>query len=179
MSDPTKLWTFIVGPIDGFCCEDAYASTLSTPDEILHSGGCPNRCSLPVPVPAQARNRKLPATYPCAYTRDHDRRCWLPPRYQDPADPPPAGRPHVYVAPHILATVPPHVLAAARRVVAGAAATGDVDAEMADPIADAVVAALVRHVRAWNKRVHGSCCAGTPGAIAACDHYADMAEQGA
>jgi hypothetical protein len=54
-----------------------------------------------------------------------------------------------YEAPHPLADVPPVVLAAARAVMAGGVLTRDVDPEMADPLADAVVAAVAPFARGW------------------------------
>ncbi len=83
-----------------------------------------------------------------------------------------------YEPPHPLANVPPRVLAAARQVLAGAAAEHDVDPEMADPIADAVVAVVAPFVQSWARREHGPwCCRGVD--VAGCNHIQDMQEQGA
>lgn len=83
MTTRDELWDLIEGPIRGFCCQDAYASAVRKL-EALHTGGCPNRCRISVPVP-DAQARRLPAAYPCAYTRGHDGDCWMPAAYRAPA----------------------------------------------------------------------------------------------
>ncbi len=54
-----------------------------------------------------------------------------------------------YALPHPLARVPQHVLDAARAVMASGVETKDVDPEVADPLADAVIAAIVPFVPQW------------------------------
>ncbi len=83
-----------------------------------------------------------------------------------------------YEPPHPLAHVPPRVLAAARKVLADAVVEKDVDPEVADPLADAVVAVVAPFVQSWARREHGPwCCRGVD--VAGCDHRQDMHEQGA
>ncbi len=65
-----------------------------------------------------------------------------------------------YETPHPLALVPPGVLEAAREVLRDAAANKDVDAEMADSIADAVVLNLLPCVAQWRVPIEGTCAVG-------------------
>jgi hypothetical protein len=73
------LWDLLEESKPGFCCQDAFASTgRSSGTEVLHTSGCPNRCSRWVPT----QRPDTPTAYPCALTTDHDGDCWLHPDYR-------------------------------------------------------------------------------------------------
>jgi len=63
----------VVGPA---CCIDAEAS--HGEPEILHTGGCPNRCATPVPC---ITSSGLVTDYPCALTTGHPPDHWIPSGY--------------------------------------------------------------------------------------------------
>lgn len=81
---PKDLWNLVGEPKRGFCCQDAYASAQRA-DAILHTGGCPNRCSVSVPIP-NAAERGCPDAYPCALTAAHSGDHWPHPEYRLPAE---------------------------------------------------------------------------------------------
>lgn len=64
---------------------------------------------------------------------------------------------------HPLYGVPHAVLAAARSAMAEAVYTGDVEADQAEAIADAVVCAVLPSMRAWLLGVHATGPARPPG----------------
>lgn len=68
--------------LEGACCVDAYASTGREHPEVLHTGGCPNRCGVHSPLPAGALLR----SYPCALTSGHPGEHWLHPSYRTPVE---------------------------------------------------------------------------------------------
>jgi hypothetical protein len=72
------LWNLLDGPKPGFCCQDAYSSVKRNPDEMLHTSGCPHRCSVFSPIP-RAAERGLPEMYPCALTAGHEGKHWIHP----------------------------------------------------------------------------------------------------
>lgn len=59
------------------CCVDAAGST---PDEVLHTSGCRNRCSVHTPTPPHNKIR----AYPCALTVGHAEGHWIHPTYREP-----------------------------------------------------------------------------------------------